>query len=178
MFYYLGTSGRKMVVAIVDSCLWVWGSNHMGQLGLGYEGANVDIPTKVPGFTNIIRVTTIGAKMVFLTAEGRVYGCGRDRYNLFGQITPVNNDYRYRTPIDITPYDEKRLFIKDIALGHGVIYYLTSDNKLYVKYGECNRESMSAAVKHSVLSISAAKIELLVKHPLGVSDRGSAVGGR
>ena len=79
--------------------LWVWGSNSVGQLGLGYDslGTNFIIPTRVGYATNWASVVAGEFFSLALTKDGELFAWGA---NNFGQLGLGDNIDKY-TPVQV-----------------------------------------------------------------------------
>ncbi len=58
-----------------DGTVWVWGSNSLGQLGLGDHTSRLT-PTQVPNLTNIISIAAGTSHSLALKADGTVFAWG------------------------------------------------------------------------------------------------------
>ncbi len=91
-FVEVVSGGMQHYALAANGEVWSWGYNNYGQLGHG-DTANRAAPTRIEYFvTNNIQIAQIvpsrtnyydHASVLFLTTDGKVYGCG---YNNFGQL--------------------------------------------------------------------------------------------
>jgi alpha-tubulin suppressor-like RCC1 family protein len=98
----------------------------------------VQTPTKISDFPETVQITQIACgdfHTMFLTSQGKVYGCGRNDYNQVNSTREiVGGNYLVQTPTEITDFpqlaiDEK---ITQIACGRrGQTMFLTSRGKVY-----------------------------------------------
>lgn len=68
-----------------DGTLWGWGQNYYGQLGLGYTGSDVLVPTQVGSGTDWDKVFAGGEFSIGIKSDGTLWGWGNNEYAQLGQ---------------------------------------------------------------------------------------------
>lgn len=130
------------IIQMLSGRLYACGTNLWGELGIGNTTAPM-WPTEIIYFrTNGIRVVQVAAGSsftLFLSSEGRVYGCGATN---FGQLPPNTFD---PTPVPLVRLDTtearqhpkknfgKLIRIKHIACVADAAVYVTSKNEVLLQ---------------------------------------------
>jgi alpha-tubulin suppressor-like RCC1 family protein len=115
---------RDSVFALTaDGRVLVWGANQFGELGLGHS-KEVIKPTELQGFDNVIKFAIGVDHVLFLTADGTVYGIGENDENQIGG--KMDN---YTKPRRIKELEGRN--IVDIAAGGSFSLALTDDGRVY-----------------------------------------------
>lgn len=137
------------IVQLTDGSLYGFGSNTWGELGIGTTTSPV-YPTRITFFDERgiqIRKVALGNSFtLFLTADGRVYGCGATDEgqvprNAFEPVPIMLGRHFVRNPegkciSDGTSTNPKKLIrIKDIGTAGTIAAYLTYNSELIVQGG-------------------------------------------
>lgn len=132
-FFAQPKRGQTLEGESLDNCLWVWGVNTDGCLGVG-NTSNVDIPKRVNLPTRAVKICvghseSTGYQTTLLLGEdGFVYGCGRNAYGELGIGNTINPNAWTKSPTLSN--------MKDIALAsNGSVGYsmgINHDGELYV----------------------------------------------
>jgi len=102
-----GLGGYHSAIVTVDGELYMWGFNRSGQLGYysstytdsGFE--YTDMPTKVPGLTDVVAVSLGYYSSAAVTADGSLYTWGSTYGGVLGDgIIGERWDFR-REPLKI-----------------------------------------------------------------------------
>ncbi|EKE19448.1 MAG: hypothetical protein ACD_9C00014G0001, partial [uncultured bacterium] len=113
-----------------NGTVWSWGSNNVGQLGLGSVGTQV-VPAQISNFTNVKAIRSGTSHVIALTNDGDVYTWGYNNVGQLGDNTTVNKN---------TPQDINLGGIIGIAAGNSSLYAMGADGKFWVwgynYYGE------------------------------------------
>jgi alpha-tubulin suppressor-like RCC1 family protein len=77
-----------------DGTVWAWGANNVGQLGVGFSGSNVDVPTMVHGLGghNIVSIATNHDFNLALEDNGNVWAWGANFHGQLGDGTTTERD--------------------------------------------------------------------------------------
>lgn len=137
------------VVRLSDGSLYAFGSNTWGELGIGSTISPM-FPTRITFFERrgiqIKKVALGNSFSLFLTVEGRVYGCGATDEgqvpkNTFDPvIIPLGRHFVRSAEsagrVSREPSDPKKLIrIKDIACVGSLAVYLTTKNEILLQGG-------------------------------------------
>ena len=80
-------SGYNHVIAVKeDGTVWSWGYNSSGELGLGDNGRDThrNIPTQIPGLSDISKISTGGYTSFVIKKDGTVWSWGQNTYGELG----------------------------------------------------------------------------------------------
>jgi alpha-tubulin suppressor-like RCC1 family protein len=80
-----------------DGTVWAWGKNNEGQLGLG-DYTERNIPTQIPGLTNIIDISTGQTFSMALKSDGTVWTWGSNQYGELGNNSLVGSTIPIQVP--------------------------------------------------------------------------------
>ncbi len=81
------SAGDKFSLGVQsDGTLWAWGTNNLGQLGLGFGGGQETAPVQVGSATDWIKISGATNHSIGLKADGSLWTWGR----LFGSSAGVN----------------------------------------------------------------------------------------
>lgn len=83
--------------------LWGWGSNYKGVLGLPTTTANVPVPQKISGFSNVIAAagSPAGDSTLVVTSDGTVWSCGNNATGQLGDGT-TNSRTTFQPVVNLT----------------------------------------------------------------------------
>jgi alpha-tubulin suppressor-like RCC1 family protein len=76
--------GAHACAVKTDGTVWCWGSNHMGQLGIGIRGGHRDEPQQVSGPASVVAVAVGGPHSCALQNDGTVWCWGHNDYFQLG----------------------------------------------------------------------------------------------
>lgn len=115
-------------VVDVDGNVYAWGNNYEGQLGLGSSELMVTSPAIIPTLTNVTSVAAGKEHALALTAEGKVYAWGNNR---FGQLGTGNSQTMPNTaePVEISALSDKH--VVGIYAGGDTSFAVCQDGTLY-----------------------------------------------
>lgn len=137
------------IVQLTDGSLYSFGSNTWGELGIGSTTSPV-YPTRITFFDErgiqVKKVALGNSFTLFLTVDGRVYGCGATDEgqlprNAFEPVPIMLGRHFARNPSgkgisDGKPTNKKKLIrIKDIATVGTIAAYLTCKSELLLQGG-------------------------------------------
>jgi alpha-tubulin suppressor-like RCC1 family protein len=111
--------------------VWGCGYNYYNQVNLSSK-APITRPTEITDFPETVQITQIACgdeHTMFLTSQGKVYGCGRNNHF---QVKSSGNTVD--TPTEITnfvPQLASNEYIIQFACGSGYTMFLTSKGKVY-----------------------------------------------
>lgn len=112
--------------------VYSFGSNSFGQLGLGFSGTNVDLPTLIPNLPKIVQVSCSDHFTVCIDHEGLMWSFGN---NFSGQLGSGDTE-RYKIPHkvhDIPP-------VQSVSCGISHTLIITIDDNLWAcgdnKFGQ------------------------------------------
>ena len=88
---------RHSMCIDVNSNLWLFGANEVGQLGLG-DKENRSKPTKHPTLSNIMDISSRGDSTFIKTLDRKIYAFGNNDYS---QLGIKINEYCQLTPIQV-----------------------------------------------------------------------------
>lgn len=77
-----------------DGTVWAWGSNHVGQLGLGSQSEGVPKATAVPGLAEIVAAAAGSYHSVALDRQGHIWTWGDAENNQLGRVGDGKNPGR------------------------------------------------------------------------------------
>ena len=128
-----------------NGSLYAWGSNHLGQLGLGV-GEDVARPTRVDGLQDIVSAFGNGMNGYALDAEGKVRSWGLNEYGLLGvgEIDGLDDEmlHRHHRAAGVSGYLETRGCarpaviedlpdIRQLACGNENVFALDGDGRVW-----------------------------------------------
>ena len=117
-------AGREHVVALrTGGTVVTWGSNQMGQLGIGVNGGTRSSSVAVPNLTNVTMVSTGHYHSLALRADGSVWTWG---YNFAGQLGDGTLTSRNQ-PVRVSGTRTYRY----IAAGRDMSYAVATDGTLW-----------------------------------------------
>lgn len=120
--------GNKYVMAVTESGeVYVWGSNTLGQLGLGHD-LPVSTPTRIPNLTGVKDVCCGNYFTMVLTTNHEVYAWGDNGNGLLGLRD--TGQIWITTPTRVKAL--KNLKVKKIACGSNHAIVITEDGEVYV----------------------------------------------
>jgi len=123
-------AGEEVSLALAaDGTVWVWGNDTFGDFGYGNQMQPGLPPRRVPGLSNIVRISLTSCHGLALRADGTVWAWGN---NFFGEcgLDPEENDGRQAGYI--TPRRVQNLAnIVAIATGEDTSYALRADGVLF-----------------------------------------------
>lgn len=74
----VGASSSSAYALAADGSVWAWGKNDFGQLGQGTSGNGTGTPTKIPGLTGAVALSSGGLDFEYaLMSDGTVWTWGR-----------------------------------------------------------------------------------------------------
>ncbi|KAG8341956.1 hypothetical protein TRVL_07218 [Trypanosoma vivax] len=133
------------ILQLSSGALFSFGSNTWGELGIGSTVSPME-PTPIRFFekrgVEITKVAAGNSFSLFLTSDGRVYGCGATNHgqlvaNEFEPVpVPITRDFQTGAPTQPVPRTSKgaRLIrIKDIACMGTMAAYLSHSNELLIQ---------------------------------------------
>lgn len=141
------TGGNHNLAIDNKGNLYAWGRNDYGQLGFGYVGEPVLVPTKVETTEKFVDIAATVVHSLALTADGRLFSWGRNTYGQVGNGSTGGN------VLSITHVATDKTF-KKIAPGYYHSFAIGSDNKLYGFGRNSNNELGNGA---STASVSTPK---------------------
>ncbi|KPI85068.1 hypothetical protein ABL78_5873 [Leptomonas seymouri] len=136
------------VAQLSDGALYAFGSNNWGELGIGSTDSPMR-PTRIPFFEQrglrVAKVALGNSFTLFLTEEGRVYGCGATNE---GQLPPntfepvpiaLTRSFQKRTIVEATDAaapaadTPKLIRIKDIACVGTLAVFVSTKDELFIQ---------------------------------------------
>ena len=124
--------GNNFVIALsANKKLFVWGSNHSGQLGKGYSSPNPLKPTSIVMFENvkIKQIEIFFITIAILTDNRKVYVWGNNEYKLCD-----DNNHHVYTPVEkIFP---NGVIIESIFIFASNSFAICNNGNVYI-WGEC-----------------------------------------
>jgi E3 ubiquitin-protein ligase HERC2 len=116
-----------IVVTCPVGVVWAWGDNEYGKLGLGPNSDKVKAtPQKVDlQGVKVVKVTCGGHVSIAMTTDGQVYTWGRGEGNMLGHGNEENRPFPHLVQ------GLSRVEVRDIAIGKGCVFALTSGGVLY-----------------------------------------------
>lgn len=78
-----GVTASHSLAILPDGSLWAWGDNSSGQLGIGYTGGFVTVPTRVGTDTDWVDIAAGYKFSLALKSDGTLWAWG---YNISGQL--------------------------------------------------------------------------------------------
>ncbi len=115
-----------------DGSLWVWGHDGSGSLGLGMIALDVAVPTQLVALSDVVRVSMGISHTTALTADGTVWGWGR---NALGAVGDGTQDTRFE-PVMVLGVDD------GVAIGAGGLgsYAVRASGEVWSWGGNANGE--------------------------------------
>lgn len=110
-------AGQDHVLALdMQGCIYIWGSNQYGQLGVGQDVQNFAKPTLLDVFEDTVAQIYAGPTCSFaITKEGLLYSWGQNSYGQLGQFGASSFSPQ---KVSVTPWSKDT----DIALVTGKSY--------------------------------------------------------
>ena len=151
-----------------DGTLHSFGSNHKGQLGLGYNDY-VSLPTPIPNLPQINMISCGGCFTVCVDYEGFIWSFG---YNNYGQLGTGNNIH-FNVPQklqDIPP-------VLSVSCGESHTLMITNDSNLW-SFGRnssgqlCLRDTKARSKPQKTLFSNISKISAGAGHSLFQNNKG------
>lgn len=152
------TTGLQMSAAVLtDGSLWVWGTNYLGQLGIGSVGGDYTTPVQVPGLSNVIQVALSGeGGGLAVESNGTLWAWGDNTYGELGNgtTTPSYSPVRVSSLSGIIQvasggYDA-------LALGsNGTVYAWGINGEGELGDGTTTSKSLPEPVLNGVIQIAA-----------------------
>lgn len=128
------SAGHDHVLMLAsDGCVYAWGNNEYGQLGINNGGAMITSPTLVSALQNkdIVAVATGTRFSLALSRGGQVYSFGRNNKLQLGYTLANSADYS-ATPKLLTAPDLKNAVITKIHAGTSSAAVIDADGKVYL----------------------------------------------
>ena len=132
-FVGLAVQGSSILQAVAATCartalvpdggrVWCWGANNVGQLGLGFVGANREAPTRISGLTDVVELAPGQDSMCARSSAGAVLCWGNNGGGQLGDGTGVNR---------MSPTLIANLTAKDLGggFGHGTVCAATTSSE-------------------------------------------------
>lgn len=159
-----------------DGHVYGCGDNMVGQLGM-IDINDQLLPMRIPLLPNTItQICTGYAHSLFLTAEGQVYGCGRNEGGWMGPGSIRN----LKSPVKLT--FPSSVIITQIAAGFNFNLFLSADGRVY-PWGneytpfEKDEDKLSAPAKLTFpWDVSIIKIAAGPSHGLFLTSKGEVYG--
>jgi len=144
------TAGGAHTIALdVGGNVWAWGSNFLGQLGIGTFGPDdLEItPVKVKGlsgegYLSNIKVIIAGdAHSIALDNNGNVYAWGNNSYGQLG----IGSDFNLRTPHRVKGFEGEGFLTEMETIAAGGSHSLAADESGNVwAWGKCDNGQLGA----------------------------------
>lgn len=155
------------LLALENGRIFVCGSNHFGQLGLGHEEIQKDTMTELTFFQQqglkVIKVAAGLRHSLALTNDGSVYAWGQGK---FGQLGPIGNSLSdtcrdetkklgivYKPELSLS----REYSVKDIAAGQRHSLAITNDGLVMTtgdnKYGQLGHDRSKIGILRTWKSI-------------------------
>ena len=128
------SAGHDHVLMLAsDGCVYAWGNNEYGQLGINNGGAMITSPTLVSALQNkdIVAVATGTRFSLALSRSGQVYSFGRNNKLQLGYTLANGADYS-ATPKLLTAPALKNAVITKIHAGTSSAAAIDADGKVYL----------------------------------------------
>jgi alpha-tubulin suppressor-like RCC1 family protein len=129
----ISCGGQHSLAITQSGCVFSWGSNEFGQLGLeGYEMTNK--PQKIVAIRDLIKKITCGAKhSLLLSREGKLFAFGSNEFGQVGEGSKKN--------IVLPHVIKSRILFKDIAANfeYNISIALSTSDVFYI-WGKCGGE--------------------------------------
>jgi len=122
----IASGNNHSIFLTSDGRVYSCGQNNLGQSGLGVTFNDIVTPTLISNLDNITKVSCGYLFTIFLTSDGKVYGCGLNNNNHQLGFESTYNKY---TPELIPNLDN--ITITNIASGGNHNLFLTSDGRVY-----------------------------------------------
>ncbi|MCH2156666.1 MAG: hypothetical protein MK080_11775 [Opitutales bacterium] len=116
--------------------VWSWGSQSLGQDGLGGDPIDSELDTgslaqQVPGLENVVRVFAGGSRVFAATHDGALYGWGNSAAGALG-LADDGSEFSQRTPAPVPGVTDVRsvavgLFFSVVCLEDGSVLASGSD---------------------------------------------------
>lgn len=157
-----------------DGTVKVWGRNYEGQLGLGYRGEDITVPTQIPNLTNVEKIVTENnyAYAILTDKTVKVWG-----YNYDYLGTGISGTY-ILNPTALPLENVKDLYIglySGIALLEDGTYKVWGRNS----QGQLGLPASTSSVRTPVTNPKLATMEKIIVKPyhyVGISVDGNAYG--
>jgi alpha-tubulin suppressor-like RCC1 family protein len=129
----IAAAGASALALHADGGVSAWGSRGSGTVGdgqhpkrYGESGAPATTPVRVPGVSGIIQLSTSGAHVLALSADGRVMSWGSNHHGALGRPP------RRELPMDEAAYVPGLADVVAVAAGSGVSTALKKDGSVWV----------------------------------------------
>lgn len=145
-----------------NGTLYGWGSNSLGQLGLGITTQNY-YPAPKKLMTNVRGMTSNGFTTFVIDGDGQLYSAGDNSNGLLGHGISYTKDYRNNTVFTKVLSSEKFVSV-EISGGVNAALALTSDGRVFA-WGEYNdyllrQEGLKSGSNKPVEKTSLSKTKL------------------
>ena len=113
-----------------DGTVWTCGPNNYGQQGSSEAPAYAYEPIRIPGLENIVQISSGWGHCMARTADGKLYGWGRNTGGQVGNGT-TKNDTGKKKKVTEPVRLETGFSVREIACGGSTAYALSEDGKVY-----------------------------------------------
>ena len=130
---YVSAGYDHVLMLASDGCVYAWGNNEYGQLGIDNGGAMLTTPTLVSALQNkdIVAVAAGARFSLALSKSGQVYSFGRNNKLQLGYTLANSAEYS-ATPKLLTTPDLKNAVITKIHAGTSSAAAIDADGKVYL----------------------------------------------
>lgn len=106
----IASTGYTTFVLKEDGTIWTWGSNGVGQLGIGSSEKSVNYPIQIPSMEYVVDIYCNGSQAAALKEDGTLWMWG---WNIEGQLGDGTTTNR-STPIQVSNVSD----IRNVFLGY------------------------------------------------------------
>lgn len=153
------TTGLQMSAAVLtNGTVWVWGSDSVGQLGIGSAGGNVTTPVQVPGLSGVTQVALSGEGSGFaVESNGTLWAWGDNSHGQLGNGTTTNS----LSPMQVGSLSGITQVAADgfhtLALGtDGTVYSWGDNGEGELGDGTTTSKSVPEPILNGVIQVAAA----------------------
>jgi alpha-tubulin suppressor-like RCC1 family protein len=142
----VGASATSGYALAADGSVWAWGKNDYGQLGQGTSGNGTSTPTKIPGLTGVVALSSGGLDFEYaLKSDGTVWTWGR--------MTPGGSDFS-ATPVQVPGLSG----VTQIAVGTYFAMALKSDGTVWAWGADYHGELGDGLASNDVTRSTPAQV--------------------
>ncbi|MBO7743100.1 hypothetical protein I8J29_02755 [Paenibacillus sp. MWE-103] len=145
-----------------DGTVWAWGSNYLGQLGIGKEGGVSSSPVQVTNLSSVVAIAAGNNHNLAVKSDGTVWSWGQ---NQFGALGDGSTTARY-TPVQVQGLSS----VIDVAAGERHSLALKSDGTVWGWGSNESGELGDGSMKNRYTPVQVQGIDSVIDVAAGSSS--------